>query len=372
MSGEIAAAGDMMTGMLASRAVEPSAGPDSGRAHGHAAQGALCLNCGTRLIGEHCHRCGQSGHVHRTIGAIGHELLHGVFHFEGKIWRTLPMLFFRPGELTRRYVAGERARFVSPLALFLFSVFLMFAIVASVPSVASFGDGVADGFTDDGRLDGARAKLAEERLKTQASIKRDLQKLAEERRDADPDQERIRKLEKRIAEMRASERQMAQAQRFLVPPDPKAVPRVKTSNSWLEKKWETAKANPNLLFYKVKTSAYKYSWALIPISLPFIWLLFPFRRGVGLYDHAVFATYSLSFMSLFAVLMSVLAATNAPEDVIGLSLAIIPPLHIYKQLKGAYRLSRAGALWRTMWMLFFSIFTLTFFLLFLFAMGASG
>ena len=39
------------------------------------------------------------------------------------------MLVFHPGELTRRYIHGERARFVSPLALFLFSVFLMFATI---------------------------------------------------------------------------------------------------------------------------------------------------------------------------------------------------------------------------------------------------
>ncbi len=58
-----------------------------------------------------------------------HDLLHGVLHFEGKIWRTLPMLAWRPGELTRRYIDGERAKFVSPIALFLFSVFLMFAVV---------------------------------------------------------------------------------------------------------------------------------------------------------------------------------------------------------------------------------------------------
>ena len=62
------------------------------------------------------------------LRAFFHDLLHGVLHFEGKIWRTLPMLAWRPGELTRRYIDGERASFVSPIALFLFSVFLMFAV----------------------------------------------------------------------------------------------------------------------------------------------------------------------------------------------------------------------------------------------------
>uniref|UniRef100_UPI0013D512C6 DUF3667 domain-containing protein n=1 Tax=Enterobacter hormaechei TaxID=158836 RepID=UPI0013D512C6 len=66
------------------------------------------------LVGSHCHNCGQAGHVHRSLSAIGHDILRGVFHFEGKLWRTLPMLAWRPGELTRRYIDGERARFVSP------------------------------------------------------------------------------------------------------------------------------------------------------------------------------------------------------------------------------------------------------------------
>ena len=57
-----------------------------------------------------------------------------MFHFEGKVWRTLPMLVAHPGSLTRRYIDGERARFVSPLALFLFFVFLMFATISSLGS----------------------------------------------------------------------------------------------------------------------------------------------------------------------------------------------------------------------------------------------
>ena len=94
---------------------------------GHFAEGA-CLNCGTELTGKHCHECGQKAHLHRTIGAFFHDLLHGALHLDGKVWRTLPLLIRKPGELTRRYVEGERTNFVSPMALFLFSVFLMFAV----------------------------------------------------------------------------------------------------------------------------------------------------------------------------------------------------------------------------------------------------
>jgi len=119
----VEAAGTFAEGSLLGRAVEPGTG--EGDRH---ARETTCLNCGAPLDGPFCRMCGQRGHVHRTLGAFLHDLLHGVFHFEGKTWRTLPMLAWRPGELTRRYIAGERARFVSPMALFLFSVFLMFAV----------------------------------------------------------------------------------------------------------------------------------------------------------------------------------------------------------------------------------------------------
>jgi hypothetical protein len=364
MSGDIAAASDMMIGALAARAVEPGAG----EASEHGTAGALCLNCGTGLIGAHCHRCGQSAHVHRSVGAFGHELAHGVFHFEGKAFRTLPMLLFRPGELTRRYVAGERARFVSPLAMFLFTVFLMFAVVANLPG-AGLGD--LDKAFDGADFDRTRAEFARERERTKADIKEKLERIADERSDDAPERALIAQYERDLQELRANDARLAQAQRYLPPPDAKTAAEPDASETWLEKKWRYAKENPKLLIYKVKTSAYKYSWALIPISLPFIWLLFPFRRDVGMYDHAVFATYSLSFMSLLVVALS-LAEAGAPENLIPLAAVFIPPFHIYRQLKGAYRLGRVGALWRTMWVLFFSTIATTFFVLFLLVMGASG
>src|SRR3546814_6172935 len=59
--------------------------------------------------------------------------------------------------------------------------------------------------------------------------------------------------------------------------------------------------NPSLMAYKIQTNAYKFSWALIPISVPFLWLLFLHRRRYReyrAYDHTVFVTYSIAFMSL--------------------------------------------------------------------------
>src|SRR3982750_1210317 len=168
--GEFEAIGDAVTGGMLGRAVEPKAGEGDGHTHE-----ANCLNCGAPLAGPYCHECGQHAHVHRTLSAFFHDFLHGVLHFEGKIWRTLPMLVWRPGELTRRYIDGQRARFVSPIALFLFCVFLTFAIMGltggldSMATEASDKD-LATEIRDDqakvARLEGERAEAVKKGLAT--------------------------------------------------------------------------------------------------------------------------------------------------------------------------------------------------------------
>src|SRR5687768_5527447 len=73
--------------------------------------------------------------------------------------------------------------------------------------------------------------------------------------------------------------------------------------------YRKAKENPSLLFYKLQNNAYKFSWALIPISVPFVWVLFLHRRryrAFKAYDHTVFVTYSLAFMTLGFVTLSLL------------------------------------------------------------------
>lgn len=341
--------GEAVTGGLAARAVEPRAG----EGHGHS---ETCLNCGTGLIGEHCHRCGQRGHVHRTLGAFWHDLLHGVLHFEGKTWRTLPMLAWRPGELTRRYIAGERARFVSPLALFLFSVFLMFAVLSASGTTLIGVDDPAAVNSDIA----AELKEAEDAI---AKLERERAELAGRRQPTD-------KLDSKIQEARSARDTMALGQKYL---GGKA--EWITGWDWLDKGIAKANSNPALLFYKLQTNAYKFSWALIPLSVPFVWLLFLHRgryRGYGAYDHVVFVTYSISFMSLGFIALLLATMAGVSSGLISLAAMLVPPLHIYRQVKGAYLLSRWSALWRTFLLLVFVSVTLSLFFTLLLALGVLG
>src|SRR5215831_10700805 len=128
MSGDLEAGGAFVTAGLVASEIDKDAGSKSARDH-HAAN---CANCGATLKGRYCQSCGQAAHLHRSLWHIAEETLHGIFHFDTKSWRTLPLLIGRPGLLTRRYIDGQRVRYVSPLALFLFMIFLMFFVVSLV------------------------------------------------------------------------------------------------------------------------------------------------------------------------------------------------------------------------------------------------
>ncbi len=134
MSGDLGdvtgAVGDAVLGGAAAKAVEQEAGGTTIGEDGHTEEES-CLNCGTSLKGAHCHNCGQKAHVHRTLRGFMHDLVHGVLHFEGKFWRTMPLLIWRPGRVMREYIEGKRAKYVSPIALFLFTVFVSFAIFSA-------------------------------------------------------------------------------------------------------------------------------------------------------------------------------------------------------------------------------------------------
>lgn len=336
--------GDAIGAGLTARAVEPAAGEgDSGHTHETA-----CLNCGTPLIGSHCHNCGQTAHVHRTLGAFFHDLLHGVFHFEGKVWRTLPMLVFRPGKLTREYIDGRRASYVSPLALFLFSVFIMFAVIQQTAGELDIGkEGQAT--INVGMSKGVQE--VEKSLKASQAKRAAVEAKGGDTDDLDTE---IEQQERALAAMRRLGGEKLSSTGFSV----------------LDDVIDETQSNPKLVLYKMQSHAYKYSWALVPISVPFLWLLFPFSRRFHLYDHTVFVTYSLSFMTLLFAAGMIAEAVNA-GPLAGL-LTLIPPVHMYKQLRGAYGTSRFGGLVRTAALLVFAMISLVIYLISIAAEAGAG
>lgn len=83
-----------------------------------------------RLSAKFCQECGQETTAHPpTFWEFVHEFITHYVALEGKLWRTLGMLFFKPAELTREYRAGRKIRYISPLRLYITASFLFFLFV---------------------------------------------------------------------------------------------------------------------------------------------------------------------------------------------------------------------------------------------------
>jgi hypothetical protein len=79
-----------------------------------------CANCGAELAGDYCAACGQrhEPHVH-TIGHFAAEAFESISHADSRLWRTLWLLFSRPGFLSREFFEGKRARYLPPFRLYI-------------------------------------------------------------------------------------------------------------------------------------------------------------------------------------------------------------------------------------------------------------
>ncbi|WP_305821653.1 DUF3667 domain-containing protein [Massilia brevitalea] len=76
---------------------------------------ANCPNCGSALSGNFCQECGQAAILHvPSAREFLHEFVAHYVALEGKLWQSVKLLLFKPGQLTREYIEGRRVRYVEP------------------------------------------------------------------------------------------------------------------------------------------------------------------------------------------------------------------------------------------------------------------
>ena len=78
-----------------------------------------CTNCSAPVDGRYCASCGQKcfESSDRRFGHLLSEFAHGLTDLDGRVWRSLLALLFRPGLLSLDYNEGRRARWLSPVTL---------------------------------------------------------------------------------------------------------------------------------------------------------------------------------------------------------------------------------------------------------------
>jgi hypothetical protein len=296
----IAAAAEIVGGDQA-----PHQRVEAAEAHGD------CANCGAHMTGPYCAQCGQKGHLHTRVWHMAEDFVEGVLHFDGRLWRTLPLLLFRPGRLSRAWIEGKRVRYVAPLHVFLFGIFLFFLALSL--SGGRIYDPV---FNAIAKSEGGASVQAEEGGPNVRVVNEEICDDMEARSFA--------------------ERYMCGA-------------------------LEHIRKDPKYYAYKAETTTYKLAPLLAPLSMAILALLLVFKRGYTLYDHGVVALYGLSFVALTTTLSIILNVILPGDWSLFVFLAMI--VHAVLHLRGAYRLSWFGAAART---LLLGSMTMTIFGLFLF------
>jgi hypothetical protein len=200
--------------------------------------GSPCPNCATPLEGPWCHVCGQSAEdYHRSILRLTAEAVGGLFEVDGRLWRTLPDLFFNPARLTRSYLDGHRAPQAPPFRTFLIVVVLAF---------------LAMGATENSHAPPAAHALSE------ASMI-----------DHEP----------AMVNITGSKSE-------------------KALSVWLTTRIKAAMANQATFGAVITNWAQRLVILALPISAVLLGLMFFWRRGVFMFDHLIFSMHSLSFQGL--------------------------------------------------------------------------
>lgn len=286
-----------------------------------------CSNCGTALKGPICHSCGQDADTfHRPVWSLVLEVLDGFFSFDGRFWRTIPPLMFRPGRITRHYLSGVRARYVQPFRLFIVAS-LAFFLVFSIDSTMFDGTNADDEQLAEAERVLAQAEEDNPEIASQLAQLREQVGEAEEAQraiEADPLVQRAQEQQRRD-EMERSVREALLPEDYPDAADDEAAAGPATrelgngatvtvnadgadwlpysARSFLADRIGHVIQNPESWWGAVQEWTPRLIFVLLPIYALLLALMHFWRRGIFLYDHLV---VSLHFHSFLFFLMTAL------------------------------------------------------------------
>jgi hypothetical protein len=98
----------------------------------HLRKDNTCLNCGTLVEERYCSHCGQENlDPTESFSHLFQHFFEDVTHYDSKLFITIKDLLFKPGLLTKEYLAGRRASYLHPIRMYVFVSFLYFLTLLS-------------------------------------------------------------------------------------------------------------------------------------------------------------------------------------------------------------------------------------------------
>lgn len=269
--------------------------------------GQPCQNCGTLVSQRYCPNCGQlAASFHRPLWNLIGESITDTFAIDGRAARTLPMLMFRPGRVTRNYIDGKRARYVPPFRLLLLSSLVFFFAFFAVMS--------AQGWMENLVLDDTTFS-EEQREEVRASISEMLKEMENDPEMSEADRAIARSAITGFTEPylsvtpedndEALDGETAGAGANLEISDDG----VTMGANWksMNERAREIISNEKLFTAQIQKWAPRISLLMIPVSILTFGVMYVWRRRIYMYDHAIHALHIHSWIYLFSSVLLLLS-----------------------------------------------------------------
>ena len=292
-----------------------------------------CLNCGIEVAGRFCQQCGQENvEVKESFFQLLRHFVEDLTHFDGKLWKTVKLLLFKPGSLTKLYIEGKRASYIHPIRMYIFvsAVFFLFMFTGEAP-VKPEGAGSKANTSKDfasGLQEGLELELDNDTVnyKTIAAYNAAQQKLPSSKKDNWLDAE------------------------------------LKKKGIELNEKY----GGDNLKIGKALIEKFEnYFSRMLYISLPifafFIWVLYRRNKNHFFVDHIIFSIHIYCAFYIILFITQIVSIVNDFfSDQLSGIIAFIVPLslvfYLYKSLKNHFNQSRKKTLLKCLILILLTMF----------------
>jgi hypothetical protein len=292
-----------------------------------------CLNCGTEVAGRFCQQCGQENvEVKESFFQLLRHFVEDLTHFDGKLWKTVKLLLFKPGSLTKLYIEGKRASYIHPIRMYIFvsAVFFLFMFTGEAPV----------------KPEGAGSK---------ANTSKDFASGLQEGLELELDNDTVNY--KTIAAYNAAQQKLPSSKK-----DNWLDAVIKKKGIELNEKY----GGDNLKIGKALIEKFEnYFSRMLYISLPifafFIWVLYRRNKNHFFVDHIIFSIHIYCAFYIILFITQIVSIVNDFfSDQLSGIIAFIVPLslvfYLYKSLKNHFNQSRKKTLLKCLILILLTMF----------------
>ncbi|MFT5208997.1 MAG: hypothetical protein ACI9CE_000715 [Flavobacterium sp.] len=273
----------------------------------------LCPNCHFELRGQFCAACGQNqkGNDRFFLTLIA-DAVEDIFTFDSRASKTIVRLIFKPGNLTKEYFRGRRARYVQPLRLY-FITSLTFFFFMTVQNVVRNQD------LDISAGDASQQQVSEE-------IDRALNEAKMNKKNLGEKKEIEESLDEFLSELNLGLLPETLDQKF-----------EKRFEAQIKKAVEVGKENPKEILNKLLDLAPPVIFCLLPIFALLLKIVY-INTGRYYTEHLILAVHNQCFIFLILFISGLfgLIPENVFIELINSLILIWIPIYLFLSLKHTY------------------------------------